>query len=123
MTMITAGCQAFADEPFGASLESDPMSAESMIEVLRYDKPSGTFVISNTEEPGAGPLFVTPEDFAKSVRTVKLDRIKRVPSSIVGHQFKTDRPMYYKSSEWVADHERQEDRKEEDRKKKSTPKK
>jgi hypothetical protein len=81
-----------------------PMKSKEMVEVLSYDPVKKVYAISNLTYWGQGPIYVTPEDLAKAIPTLNLDRILRDPNSILTNQYLTDRPMMIKvPSVWPSD--------------------
>lgn len=83
-----------AKEKLDTVLGTDlPVMADNVIEIKKYDDKSRTYEVFAVQFPGEGSTMVTPEGLAKSIKTIDLDRIKKLPKSIVGQQFKTDQDL------------------------------
>lgn len=79
--------------PAFAKQKPFPMSASAVIEVDLWDPATQTYELTLLEAPGQGPLIATPEEMARTIKALNLDKIKRNPTSIVKNQYKTDKVM------------------------------
>lgn len=78
------------DKVYGTDL---PISAEHLIEIKSYDPKTQSYEVFAVQFPGEDATFVTPEGLAKAIKTIDLNRIKKLPKSIIGQQFKTDQAL------------------------------
>ena len=70
-----------------------PMSKGSLIEVEDYIAETNFYEIKDVVYYGQGPWYTTPEQLARAVHALSLDRITRQPLSVVNNQYTTDEVM------------------------------
>ena len=73
--------------------EASTMDAPSLFDVLSYDARLHVYEQESIEEPGVGPLYVTPEELARTVSAISLKKILKNPQSIVHHQYTNEKNM------------------------------
>lgn len=67
--------------------------SQVLIEVGSYQESSNTYEIIDVKLRGQGPFYATMDDLVKSVPSLKMDRLKKNPQSIVSNQYQIDVPL------------------------------
>lgn len=66
-----------------------PIKAGRVIDIGPWNAKHCVFEIIHVKESGTGPWYATPAEIAKSVPTLKLDKLKENPKSFVGQRTST----------------------------------
>lgn len=98
LTILLFSLMAFRADA-GNWLQMDP---KVLIDIESYDKASQTYKIIDLKYPGQGPLIATPDELARCISTIKLDRIRREPTSIVKTEYQTEKQMNFLSPKEIA---------------------
>lgn len=70
--------------PWGTDLS---IPKGTLIEILKYEVATDTFVIQSVAFPGEGESWVVPEALARAWKHEALEQMKKSPESLVGQQF------------------------------------